>query len=133
MRKPWLALFATLLLVTFVAGCHSSNSDSSTTKKAEIEKPKRPIPADSPFALVKEGMGSDEVFTKIGQPTSQSHYVTGKAWIPFHFSGSDTHRMAAHYKGLGIITFGNDSAYTSGMSVVDIEYDPNETGYEKKE
>ena len=36
--------------------------------------------------------------------------MTGKAFIPFHYSGGDDMRMAAHYKGVGVITFGNDSS-----------------------
>jgi hypothetical protein len=75
------------------------------------------------------GEESNEVFATIGQPTSTNHYQTGKAFIPFHYGGGDDMRMAAHYKGVGVITFGNDSAYTSGYSVVDISYDPNEPGY----
>jgi hypothetical protein len=75
------------------------------------------------------GEEENEVFAAIGQPTSVGSYITGKAWIPYHFSGSDEVRRAAHYKGVGIIVFGNDSSYTSGYSVVDIQYDPNEPGY----
>jgi hypothetical protein len=76
------------------------------------------------------GEERDEVFRDIGQPTSMgAPYQTGKAWIPFHYGGGDDMRMAAHYKGVGIITFGNDSAYTSGYSVVDVTYDPSDPGY----
>jgi hypothetical protein len=123
-----LALTATMM---FFAGCHSSGDDSSssssTTQASATTEPA--VPADSPFAKVRMGEERDEVFATIGQPTSMSNYQTGKAFIPFHYGGGDDMRMAAHYKGIGIITFANDSAYTSGYSVIDIHYDPSEAGY----
>ena len=126
------ALAFTATMVLF-AGCHSSgddNSSSSSSSTTEASATTEPaIPADSPFAKVRMGEERDEVFATIGQPTSMSNYQTGKAFIPFHYGGGDDMRMAAHYKGIGIITFANDSAYTSGYSVIDIHYDPNEPGY----
>ena len=124
---------ALLCLAAFFAGCHSSSSSSDSSDSASnapaTQPSARPIPPDSIFAKVHMGEERDQVFADIGQPTSMNTYITGKAFIPFHYSGSDESRLAAHYKGVGIITFGNDSAYTSGYSVVDIQYDPNEPGY----
>ena len=96
---------------------------------AETEPAKRPIPSDSPFAKIKEGMGFQEVYATIGPPTSEDRYITGKAFIPFHSWAGDNHRMTAHYKGIGTITFSNNSAFTSGMSVMSIDYDPAEPGF----
>jgi len=123
-----LALVATLM---FFAGCGSSSSSSSdSTTTVSPATTEAAIPPDSIFAKVKVGEERDQVFAIIGQPNSMSGpYQTGKAFIPFHYGGGDDMRMAAHYKGVGIITFGNDSAYTSGYSVVDIHYDPSEPGY----
>jgi hypothetical protein len=121
----WIAI---LSLGVFLAGCHSGEStDSSAAPTTQAVA--RPIPPDSILAKIKVGMSQEEVFAKIGQPTSMDHYQTGKAFIPYHYSGSDDVRMGAHYKGIGLVTFGNDSAYTSGYSVVDITYDPNDPGY----
>lgn len=135
MRLHWLALFGLALSVCVLAGCSSGGSSSAAAEpeKQEPEKPKIPVPPDSPFAKVKIGMYKDEVVATIGQPTNWGSYITGKAWIPFHFSGSDTHRLVARYKGIGTLTFANDSAYTSGMSVISIDYDPTEPGYERSE
>jgi hypothetical protein len=135
MQKKWTLLLAASLSVGVLAGCKSGGSSSTAPEKDEpvaATKPSIPIPADSPFAKIKVGMDKDEVFAKIGPPTNIGTYQTGKAWIPFHFSGSDNYHMVARYKGQGTITFSNDSAYTSGMSVIEIDYDPTELGYEKK-
>jgi hypothetical protein len=77
------------------------------------------------------GESEDEVNATIGQPTSIENYQTGKAWIPFHYSGSDNMRRTGHYKGVGTITFSLDSAYSSRFSVISIDYDPNEPGFAK--
>jgi hypothetical protein len=115
------------------AGCHSggdsSSSSSSDSNSVAPSATTRPIPPDSIFAKVKMGEEQNDVYAAIGQPTSVSApYTTGKQFIPFHYGGGDVTRVAAHYKGVGVITFGNDSAYTSGYSVVDITYDPNDSG-----
>ena len=130
MTTRLLGLFAILSLGGFFAGCGSSGSSSTASDTpAATQATSTPIPPDSIFAKVKMGEERDEVFAAIGQPTSMGQYVTGKAFIPYHFSGSDEHRLVAHYKGVGVIYFGNDSAYTSGYSVVDIAYNPSEPGY----
>jgi len=131
MRKTLIGLLSVAVAVCVMAGCSSSGS-SSAEKPEAATKPSVPIPPDSPFAKVKIGMDKDEVFAKLGQPNNVSTYQTGKAWIPFHFSGSDNYHMVARYKGIGTITFSNDSAYSSGMSVISIDYDPTEPGYERK-
>ncbi len=137
MRNHWKLAGAALISLGLLAGCKTGGSSSTTNEPAKEEavatKPSIPIPPDSPFAKVKVGMGRDEVFATIGNPTSISSYQTGKAWIPFHFSGSDVYRTVAHYKGIGTITFANDSAYTSGSSVISVDYDPAEPGFEKNE
>ncbi|HEX4054728.1 MAG TPA: hypothetical protein VHX86_10730 [Tepidisphaeraceae bacterium] len=127
MRTRLLGSIAIICLASFFAGCHSGSSDTASNTPA-TQPTALPIPPDSIFAKVKMGEERDEVYAAIGQPTRVDRYMTGKAWIPYHFSGSDENRIAAHYKGVGIITFGNDSQYTSGYSVVDITYDPNEPG-----
>jgi hypothetical protein len=114
-------------------GCGSSGGSGSSTQASNATPPSattRPIPPDSIFARVKMGEERDAVYADIGQPTSSGgQYQTGKAFIPFHYGGGDDMRFQAHYKGVGQITFGNDSAYTSGWSVVDVTYDPNDPGY----
>jgi hypothetical protein len=118
----------------FYAGCHSGSDSSSSSSSDSSSTPPsattRPIPPDSIFAKVKMGEEQNDVYAAIGQPTSVgAPYTTGKEFIPFHYGGGDVTRVQAHYKGVGVITFGNDSSYTSGFSVVDITYDPNDPGY----
>jgi hypothetical protein len=131
--KTCLTFLTSIAILGLFMGCNSSGSNGSSTQASNATPPSaatRPIPPDSIFAKVHMGQEMDEVFRTIGQPNFLSEpYQTGKAWIPFHYGGGDDVRRAAHYKGVGIITFGNDSAYTSGFSVVDISYDPNEPGY----
>jgi hypothetical protein len=133
MRHLFLSSLGIVAALWFIAGCGSSGSSTTQADNSNAVAPSaatRPIPPDCIFAKVKMGEERDEVFRTIGQPTFlSSPYQTGKAFIPFHYGGGDDIRVAAHYKGVGIITFGNDSAYTSGYSVVDISYDPNEPGY----
>jgi hypothetical protein len=123
-------LFALLLacFVTLGIGCASGGDSSSAATTEEVEAPKIPIPADSPFAKIKEGMSSQEVVATIGPPTTSGGYQTGKAWIPFHYGG-DNYRVDAHYKGIGWITYSSDSTFTSGMSVIEIHYDPTDPGF----
>jgi hypothetical protein len=132
MTTRLLGLIAILSLGGFFAGCHSGG-DTTTQADTSADVPPsaatRPIPPDSIFAKVKMGEEQNDVYAAIGQPTSVGSYITGKAWIPFHYSGSDVQRLVAHYKGVGVIYFGNDSRYTSGYSVVDISYDPTDPGY----
>ena len=112
-------------------GCSSNSSSSggSTTQVSDAATTEPSIPSDSIFAKVKKGEERDQVFAEIGQPTSMNTYQTGKAFIPFHYGGGDDVRMQAHYKGVGYIVFSNDSSWTSGWSVIDIHYDPSESGY----
>lgn len=124
---------AFVLPASLLIGCSSSNSDKSSStasKAAEAPetKPSVPIPADSPFAKVKTGMSMEQVQATIGPPTSQHAYATGKAWIPFHYGG-DNSRVTAYYKGIGEIVYSQDSAFTSGYSVLEVDYDPTDPGF----
>ncbi len=75
-------------------------------------------------------MGYNDVVAILGPPTTPPYgYQTGKAWIPFHFGG-DNWRERAHWKGQGSITFSSDSSFSTSTSVISIDYDPNDQGYE---
>lgn len=110
-------------------GCHSSSSEPAGESAAVTAPAAVPIPADSPFAKVAVGMDMKEVYDKIGQPTDTGGHMTGKQFIPFYFGG-DTHRVVSHYKGQGRIIFSRDGAFSSTMRVIEIQYDPTETGYQ---
>jgi hypothetical protein len=135
-RKLLITTMGMVIAGGLYAGCSSGGSSASTTSSSDSSSSSasaapatQPIPPDSIFAKIKMGEERDQVYATIGQPTSFNTYQTGKAFIPFHYGGGDDARLAAHYKGVGVITFSNDSAYTSGWSVEDIHYDPSEPGY----
>jgi hypothetical protein len=132
--KPFRLIVTAAALITPLAmiGCKSSDSSNSTQTAATTEPAEKtysPAPAGTPFAKIKVGMDQKEVTDILGAPTDVTAYVTGKAFVPFNFGGGDTHRTQYHYKDQGRIIFSNDSRYTSGQSVVEIEYDTTETGY----
>lgn len=81
------------------------------------------------FSVVKEGMSKEEVEALIGVPTAVNSHITGKAFRPFNFKGSDTHRVIALYKGVGRIIYSNSSAYTSTYRVIEVVEDSSESGY----
>ncbi|MBU0673693.1 MAG: hypothetical protein KJ950_03520 [Proteobacteria bacterium] len=125
MRKLNLLLLS-LLTICISTGCiatqktqteqnatASTNSDSAET----ID-----IPASSPFAKIKMGMGSKQVLDLIGPPGDQQHFTTGKSYIPFYY-GKDTGRWVYYYKNHGRLVFGGND------KVVSIDYDPKEDGY----
>lgn len=141
MRKEWLTSCAAVLLVTTaLVGCSSDGGGDSKSDSAEKKAAKKeaaaadaipvPIPATSKFTAVTIGMSRGEVEDKIGQPNDFSSYVTGKAWNPFYYGG-DTHRMAARYKGEGVIVYAPHSRYASTYKVIRIEYNADEPGYAK--
>jgi hypothetical protein len=88
-----------------------------------------PAAASKDFGVVKEGMSKEEVEALIGVPTAVTSHITGKAWRPFNFKGSDTHRIVSLYKGVGRIIYSNSSAYTSTYRVLEILPDSSESGY----
>jgi hypothetical protein len=88
-----------------------------------------PAAAGKGFSVVKEGMSKEEVESLIGVPTAVTSHITGNAFRPFNFKGSDTHRVIALYKGVGRIIYSNSSAYTSTYRVVEIVEDSSESGY----
>jgi len=102
----------------------SEESQITPGSQKPSEKPvalKSPIPPDSPFAKIKEGMGQGQVMDILGPPKDQEAYTTGKEYIPFYF-GSDVVRTVLYYKGLGQIHFNRGR-------VIEIMYDPKEDGY----
>jgi hypothetical protein len=126
---------AIVLPASVLIGCASTNSSGSSAAApqaaaapAPATQPAVPIPPDSPFAKVKTGMSMEQVSATIGAPSSQRAYATGKAWIPFHYGG-DNSRVTAYYKGIGEIVYSQDSAFSSGYSVMEVDYDPTDPGF----
>jgi hypothetical protein len=125
-----------LILLAGCGGDSTTTSSSDTTQPAVADAPPPatqpttlPIPPDSIFAKIHVGEEMNEVYATIGPPNSVDSYQTGKGYNPFNFSGSDSYRQRAHYKGVGTITFSNDSRFSSGANVESVDYDPTERGY----
>jgi hypothetical protein len=122
---------AVVLPASLLIGCSSGNSSGGSSAAPAATQPAAvPIPPDSPFAKVKNGMSMEQVDATIGPPTTRREYQTGKGWIPYHFGG-DNRRITGYYKGIGTITFSSDSQFSSGYSVMEVDYDPTEPGYPK--
>ncbi|MBS0225419.1 MAG: hypothetical protein JSS25_03640 [Proteobacteria bacterium] len=84
-----------------------------------------PIPG-SKFSKLEIGMSQTQVNDMIGSAKECGSYVTGKAWIPFHF-GSDNSRQECNYKGQGRLIFSNQA--NGSAYLLKIVYDAKESGY----
>ncbi|TPG47661.1 hypothetical protein EAH75_12600 [Rhodanobacter glycinis] len=112
-----LAFFASYAPMAICAGAPKSSEVEGT-----------PAPG-SKFARIQVGMYSKQIMDLIGPPTDQKTYMTGKAWIPFHFGG-DNSRTECHYKGEGVLTFANGGVGDLGsMKLIRVKVDSQESGY----
>lgn len=107
-------------------GGHSASSAPSNALEA-ASKP--PAGGYKPITAITVDMSMQQVYAIAGPPTSTNAHVTGKAFIPFNFKGKDSYRSIGHYKGQGRIVFSNSSAYSSDQRVLEVQIDPNESGY----
>ena len=73
-------------------------------------------------------MSMQEAVDLVGEPTSSTSHVTGKAFNPFYY-GSDTARLIYLYKGRGRILFSQSSSYSNTWRVMEVQINPAETGY----
>lgn len=80
----------------------------------------------SKFGKLQIGMSQTQVNDMIGSAKECGSYMTGKAWIPFHF-GSDNSRQECNYKGQGRLIFSNQA--NGSAYLLKIVYDANESGY----
>ncbi|WP_437882787.1 hypothetical protein [Pseudomonas sp. LRF_L74] len=81
------------------------------------------------FRDVAIGMSMDQVNAILGAPSGTFAHQTGKAWIPFNFQGKDVARVVNLYKGQGRVIFSQASVYSSVWRVLEVQQNPNETGY----
>ncbi len=85
--------------------------------------------AGAKFKKLKIGMSAGQVKSKIGQPTDEGAYITGKAFIPFYF-GSDRTRYEYVYKGQGRLIFASGAGFSTGPGYLTwIIYNRGEKGY----
>lgn len=107
----------------------SGGSAASAPAKSAKSAPPATASRNVDFSKVREGMSMEEVESLIGPPTAMNSRMTGKAFRPFNFSGKDSMRSYALYKGVGRLVLSNSSAYTSTYRVIEIVNDPTETGF----
>ncbi|MBU1566941.1 MAG: hypothetical protein KJ630_15115 [Proteobacteria bacterium] len=106
----------------------ATHAKETPTTNAKAEPPTSGGTGNAAFDRITHGMSMEEVFSLIGQPTTTSSRITGKAWAPF-YHGGDTARLFALYKGKGRIVFSNASQFSPVWRVMDIVRDPSESGY----
>ncbi|NQT68455.1 MAG: hypothetical protein HQ552_02630 [Desulfobacteraceae bacterium] len=96
-----------------------------TTKGAG---PKQAIPPESPFTKIKTGMGTTQVQDLLGIFNDFKVKAMPQGYIPFYrILGGNAVQSIQYYKGQGRIYFEGDGI---SSSVVKIEYDPTEDGYQ---
>ena len=71
-------------------------------------------------------MKPEQVKEIMGDPQSQTTYMTGKMWIPWYFG--PTHQTDWKYKGVGRVVFVNNRWSGAVQSVTRVDYDPAEDG-----
>ena len=125
------SLSALVALAACASGGGGASSEGSSTAKAEgsaAPKPPKGVvpPANSKLAKVSVGMKPEQVKEIMGDPTSQTTYMTGKMWIPWYFG--PTHQTDWKYKGQGRVVFVNNRWSGQIQSVTRVDYDPAEDG-----
>ena len=107
-----------IVFVLFVGimGCASTKTSNTSGQN---------IPPSSNFSKISVGMSHRQVQDLIGTSTDMKAFPTPKSFNPLYF-GSDTVHMLYLYKGEGSIEVDHDDM------VVEITYDPSESGYNKK-
>lgn len=105
------------------------SSGASTSSRNHHASAAPSTGAGQPLSAVTKGMSMAQAYALVGEPTSSTGHVTGKAWIPFNFKGSDTARQYSLYKGRGRIIFTNRSYYDHTWQVYEVQIDANEPGY----
>src|SRR5262245_55200805 len=98
--------------VVVLGGCAKREGSASPARTVEA-----PPPASSPLSKVQVGMSTREVENLLGAPTDENAYVTGKAFIPWHF-GPDHTRRAYFYKGMGRVVFKQTGAFSGNYQVM---------------
>ncbi len=120
--KAW----ALLILASLAVGCAPHPTPRAADELRQREPAYTAPPHGHPFALVEQGMGTAEVRTALGRPTSHRRYPTFWAFVPFYL-GSDERRTEWRYVGQGRILFVTDGR-TGELEVLRVEYDPREDG-----
>ncbi|MDH3213286.1 MAG: hypothetical protein OEM05_12445 [Myxococcales bacterium] len=122
-----MSLVSFSLLIALVA-CASGGGGSSSESSATAAKPPKGVaaPAGHKLAKVAVGMKPDQVKEILGDPSSQTTYMTGKAWIPWYFG--PTHQTDWKYKSQGRVVFVNNRWSGQIQTVTRVDYDPAEDG-----
>jgi len=103
--------------------------EEAVAARQELAKNLKGAEGYESIGIVEPGMSAGEVTARCGHPTSITSHITGKQFIPFNFKGGDTVRSYYLYKGQGVVVVANDSAWTSGTHVIEVQFDENEPGF----
>jgi hypothetical protein len=79
------------------------------------------------ISIIKEGMSHQEVLDLLGEPSTSTSQLTGKAFNPFYY-GADNTRLTYLYKGKGRIFF-RQKHFSNVWRVMEVKINPSETGY----
>jgi hypothetical protein len=112
-----------------MASLKPSSRASHTSHNSSASSTRSSAGAGQPLSAVHKGMSMQEAYALVGEPTTSTGHITGKAWIPFNFRGADTARQYSLYKGKGRIIFTNSSYYDHTWRVYEVQLDSNESGY----
>jgi len=120
-----IAVFS-LALSACATGESGSSASASPEATASAAAPKGvAAPAGSLLSKVSAGMTEAQVREATGAPTSETTYMTGKAFIPFYFG--PTHQTDYKYKGEGRVIFARNR-WSGAAKVIRVDYDPGEEG-----
>jgi hypothetical protein len=92
-------------------------------------RPQQPVSKTSPLAKVHTEMTFAQVVEVLGPPTSQSRRLTAHAFNPFAI-GNQGQITEFHYLKLGRVVFAGPDFRGQGASVIAVEEDSTEPGYE---
>jgi hypothetical protein len=120
-----IARFALVALLACSTGCFHITPLAADDLRA-AEPASLPPPPGHPFAGLAIGMGSAEVRTVLGPPTSLERVNTVWTYVPFYM-GSEERMTIWRYEAEGRVLL-SDHPRTGELGVIRVEYDPRERG-----
>ena len=106
-----------------VAGEEAYNNPTAASQQEYEKGASQDAVPGNHFKEICIGMSLQRVTDLIGPPSDTKQYVTGKSFIPF-YSGTDSVRLEAVYKGMGRITFSGRP-----LQVYQVVTDTSESGF----
>jgi len=108
---------------------HAALACAVACSTAPSVAPQRPVSKTSPLSKVRQGMTFTQVVDVLGPPTAQSRQLTAHAFNPFAV-GNEGQVTRFHYVKLGRVVFAGPDFRGQDASVIAVEEDASEPGYE---